>query len=94
MSSDRWPVDWWRGRPRGGGPEDRLRRGVVPKPAGKLEQTVVILATRGAGTQMNRSVGIRRAGVVACELKLDVGVEDVGACAASRVSVFGSQQIL
>jgi hypothetical protein len=95
MSSDRWPVDWWRGRPGGGDSrEERLRRGGVPEPAGKFEQTIVILAARGARAQVDRGAGICRRGVLARELKLDVGVEDVGACAASRVSVFGSQQIL
>jgi hypothetical protein len=83
------------GRPDGGdSPEDRLRRGALAEPAGSFEQTVVILATRGACAQMNRSAGIRCPRVLACELKLDVGFENFDACVASRVPVFGSQQIL
>jgi hypothetical protein len=95
MNSDRWPVDRWHGRPDGGdSPDNPLRRGSLPEPAGGFEQTVVILAARGACAQMYRSAGICRPGVLACEFKLDVGVENVGACVASGVSVFGPQQIL
>ncbi len=86
---------WWRGRLGGGdSPEDRLRRGGVSEPAGKLRAV-----RRDPADMRDMSADESRyrdtsSGVLACELKLDVGVEDLDACVASRVSVFGSQQIL
>jgi hypothetical protein len=62
----------------------------VGKPAGRLEQAVVIGAAAGAALEVDSRAGVHACRVFPCELQLDIGVEDFLAGGAARVPLLGA----
>ena len=62
------------------------------EPARCFEQPVVIGPAAGAALKVDRRAGVNPSRILPSELQLDVGVEDLGANDAARISILGAQK--